>query len=196
VRRPVHVCCSAGAIALATLAACGGGGGGWGGGDGDGEPDASAPTAELVLGSASADHRQFVAIDDGDDVPLIPGSQGGFHVWTGLRVRGATGTLHLERQARRVSDDELVLLATTVELHVPDEPKGDWWERPDGTSDNALPSFMCPTPIGIRIRDEPLHLAAQILTEDDELLAEDELVFVPRCPDGDQADFCFDICSG
>ena len=180
---------SGGAIASAiALAACGGGGGG-------DEPDASAGV-ELVLGSASADRMQFVAIDDGDDVPLIPGAQGGFHVWTGLRVRGASGTLYLERQARRVSDDQLVLLATTVVLDVPPPPADEWWERPDGMTQEAMPSFMCPTPIGIRIRDEPLRLVAQILTEDEELLAEDELVFVPRCPEGDQADFCAEICSG
>jgi len=169
------------------LAACGGGGAG--------EPDAG-PVPELVLGSASADKTRFLAVDDGDDVPLVPGAQGGFHVWTGLQVRGATGMLHLERQARRVSDDELVLLATTVVLEVPDDAMEEWWARPDAGSDNPLPSFMCPTPIGIRVRDEPLRLVAQILTEDDELLAEDELTFVPRCPEGDQADFCAEICSG
>jgi hypothetical protein len=185
VRRPVW-----GGSAIATmiaLAACGGGGG---------ETDGPEPVAELVLGSASTDHMQFVAVEDGDDVPLIPGSQGGFHVWTGLRVRGMSGTFHLERQARRVSDDQLVLLGTTVVLEVPPEPPDDWWERPDGMTQDAMPSFMCPTPIGIRIRDEPLRLAAQILTEDGELLAEDELIFVPRCPAGDQADFCAEICSG
>ncbi len=55
---------------------------------------------------------------------------------------------------------------------------------------------MCPTPLGLHVRDEPLILRAQVLTEDDELLAEDELLFTPRCPEGDQAEFCADICSG
>ncbi len=172
--------CCAGTIALF---ACGGGG------------DPGEPGPELVLGSASEDRTQFVPVDDGADVPLVPGSQGGFHVWTGVRVRGAAGILHLDREARRMSDGELVLLASTFVLELPDEAMDDWWEHPHG-DDNALPSFMCPTPIGLRVRDEPLILRAQILTEDDDLLAEDDLIIVPRCPADTQADFCAEICSG
>jgi hypothetical protein len=152
--------------------------------------------AELLVGSTSSDRTRFVEVADGDDVPLVSGSQGGFHVWTGLRVRGASGTLHLEREARRVSDGELVLRASTVVMELPDQAMADWWERPDGDSGDALPSFMCPTPIGLRVRDEPLRLRAQVLTPDEELLAEDEMVFVPRCPEGDEAEFCAEICSG
>jgi hypothetical protein len=172
--------CSAAAIALF---ACGG----------DDGPDGSAP--ELVLGSASEDRTQFVPVDDGADVPLVPGSQGGFHVWTGLRLRGATGIIHLEREVRRISDDAIVLLASTYVMEVPDEAVDQWWEQPHGEA-NALPSFMCPTPIGVRVRDELLILRAQILTQDDELLVEDELRFTPRCPDDAQAEFCAEICSG
>jgi hypothetical protein len=172
--------CSAGAIALF---ACGGGCG-----PGD-------PGVELVLGSASEDRTRFVEVEDGADVPLVPGSQGGFHVWTGVRVRGAAGILHLDRVARRISDDAIILRASTYVMELPDEAADDWWEHPHGEA-SALPSFMCPAPLGIDVRDEPLILRAQILSQDDELLAEDELVFTPRCPDGDQAEFCADICSG
>lgn len=162
------------------------------------EPDGAPPPpiADLVLGTASADRMDYMGVEDGDDVPLIPGSQGGFHVWTGLRLRGATGTLHLEREARRVSDGKLVLRASTVVMEVPVDAMDQWWERPHGEPGDALPSFMCPTPIGVGVRDEPLVLRAQILSQDDELLAEDALTFVPRCPEGDQAAFCADICSG
>lgn len=177
--------------AAVALAACGGGGEEVGG------PDAAPPVAELILGGASQDGTGFVTVEDGDDVTLVGGAQGGFHVWTGVRVRGAAGTVHLEREARRLSDDKLVLRASTVVMEVP-ELGGTWWERPDGTQVDALPSFMCPTPIGIRVRDEPLILRAQLLSADDELLGEDELTLVPRCPvdDAGEAEFCAEICSG
>jgi hypothetical protein len=178
---------------LAWVAAVGCGGGGVE----QGEPDSAPPAAELVLGGASPDGTGFVPVHDGDDATLIGGAQGGFHVWTGLRVRGASGQLRLERQARRVDDDALVLRASTVVLDVP-ELGGAWWERPDGTEVNALPSFMCPTPIGIRVRDEPLRIRAQLLSDDQVLLGEDEIVLVPRCPvdDAGEAEFCAAICSG
>jgi hypothetical protein len=156
--------------------------------------DPEGPGAQLELGGASADRTRYVAVDDGAEVPLVPGSQGGFHVWTGVRVHGAAGILYLEREARRVSDGLLVLLSSTTVLEVPDAAMEDWWEHPHGDGD-ALPSFMCPPPLGVTIPDEPLLLRAQIFTEEEELVAEDELTFVPRCPDGDQSDFCTEICS-
>jgi len=181
---------AAGAIALA---ACGG--------DGavePGEPDAAVGSAELILGGASADGSGFTPVEDGDDVTLIGGAQGGFHVWTGLRVRGAAGRLHLERQARRQSDDKLVLRASTAVVEIPIQSGDGWWELPDGDERDALPSFMCPTPIGIRVRDETLVIRAQLLDEDDRLLDEDTLTLVPRCPvdDAGEAEFCAEICSG
>jgi hypothetical protein len=182
----------AGALALA---ACGGGG------DDDvvDMPDAApAATAELVLGGATRDGNGFVEMEDGADVTLVGGAQGGFHVWTGLRIRGAAGRLRLQRQARRASDDQLVLRASTAVVEVPALERDAWWELPDGDEVHALTSFMCPTPLGIAVRDEPLVLLAQLLDDDDVLLAEASLAFVPRCPedDPDEAEFCEEICSG
>jgi hypothetical protein len=180
---------SAVAVAIASAMACVG--------CGDDDGGIGVPTdVDFVLGSVSDDRMEFAPVSDGDDVPLVSGAQGGFHVWTGLRVRGAAGTLYLEREARRVSDDVRILLGSTVVLELPDEAADDWWERPDGNPSDALPSFMCPTPLGVRVRDQALHFRAQLLTEDRELLAEDELIVVPRCPEGAEAEFCAEICSG
>ena len=163
------------------------------------EPDA-APVgdAEIVLGGASGDDGSFVVVEDGGDLPLVGGAQGGFHVWTGVRVRGASGRLRLDRLARRASDDQLVLRASTVVVEVPTLERDAWWELPDGGEVHALTSFMCPTPIGIRVRDEELVLSAELRDADDELLAVDSMRFVPRCPedDVDEAEFCVEICSG
>jgi hypothetical protein len=157
-----------------------------------GEPDARAePEGDLVIGGADDSGFGFVALDDGSDVPLIGGAQGGFHVWTGLRVRGIEGELRMEREARRMSDGELVLRTPVQVLRVPEDAMDGWWERPE-----AAASFMCPSPIGIQVHDEELVLRTVVTSPDGELLAEDDLVVVPRCLDGDQAAFCRSICSG
>jgi hypothetical protein len=182
---------AAGALALA---ACGG----------DGPDDPALPDAaplgdaELVLGGASGDDGSFVAVEDGAHLPLVGGAQGGFHVWTGVRVRGVAGRLRVDRLARRASDNQLVLRASTVVVEVPALEGDAWWELPDGGEVHALTSFMCPTPIGIRVRDEELVLSAELRDADDELLAVDTVRFVPRCPedDPDEAEFCVEICSG
>jgi hypothetical protein len=172
--------------AAAALAACGAGvepAGPDGGGP--------LPEGELVLGGASDEGAGFVALDDGAEVPLIGGAQGGFHIWTGLRLRGLEGDLRIAREARRLSDGELVLRTPIQELAVPGEAMDGWWDRP-----NAAASFMCPSPIGLKVFDEELVLRATIRSIDGELLAQDDLVVVPRCPDGDQAEFCRSICGG
>lgn len=155
--------------------------------------DEEAPelVADLDIGGASADGIGFVEIADGSDVQLIAGSQGGFHVWTGVRLRGAAGELYLDREARLVSDGTVVLSAPGLYLDVPPLAPDEWWQRQD-----AAPSFMCPAPVGIRLDGVEIELKAEIRDESGELLAEDRLVITPVCPGGDLADFCHSICEG
>jgi hypothetical protein len=157
---------------------------------GCGSPDESLP-AELVLGGAAYAGTGFVALQDGADAELIPGAQGGFHVWLSMRVRGAAGRVYVERQARRVSDDTLVFRGIREVIEIPEEALSDWWQP-----DSAAPAFMCPSPIGIRVFDEALRLAVELKDVDETTLARDEWTVVPRCPDGEQAEFCRSICSG
>jgi hypothetical protein len=156
-----------------------------------GEEDPPAQ-GELQAGSSAADGSGFVDVVDGDEVELIPGSQGGFHVWINVRVHGAAGALYVERDARRVSDDALVLRGLPQPVEVPAQAMVDWWESPA-----AGPAFMCPSPIGIQVFDEEIEYTVRLLAADgDTVLAEDQIVLLPRCPDGDQHDFCLQICSG
>ena len=164
-------------VALALAAGCG-------------SPEESLP-AELVLGGAAYDGSGFVAAEDGADAELIPGAQGGFHVWLNMRVRGVAGQVYVERQARRVSDDTLVFRGIREVIEIPEDALNNWWQP-----DNAAPAFMCPSPIGIRVFDEPLRLTVELKDQDEALLAQDEWTVVPRCPDGELADFCLSICSG
>ena len=102
-----------------------------------------------------------------------------------------SGTLSLTRTARRVRDDELVLAATPYELAAPEEALEVEWTLP-----YAAPSFMCPTPIEIGIADEAIEIRAELETEGGTVLATDTMVVVPRCPEGDLAAFCDQICNG
>lgn len=149
--------------------------------------DPSAPALEV--GGVGEDGVTFAPLSG--DQPLVPGSQGGFHVWVKLRIHNPPpGRVKLERSARRQSDDRLVLSAqSSVELG---EPSADGaFELPD-----PIPSFMCPTPIGVNVRDEEIRFEVRLVDDQDQLIAEDFAVATPRCPSGDHAAFCQDICSG
>lgn len=155
-------------------------------------PDAGGPLAgELLAGGALVDGTGFVELDDGADAELVPGSQGGLHVWINVRVHGVHGDLYLEREARRASDGALVLAGSRRFFEVPEDAMQDWWESP-----LAAPSFMCPAPVGIRIFDEPMTFTARLFDGDGVQVAQDTLTLVPRCPTGEAAELCRDLCDG
>ena len=140
---------------------------------------APAPTAEMSL----------LALADGQDATLVEGAQGGFHVGLSYAVRGAAGSFTLERNARRVSDGAVVLrYRGAIDVGAPDAD--GWWTVP-----SPIPMFMCPTPIGISVVDEPIKLSLRLLDDADVELARTEVTVVPRCPDA-QRDFCTRICTG
>lgn len=156
------------------------------------DPDPEPVPGLLEIGTAiGEDGSGFAAIDDGTEVPLTAGIQGGFHIWLNVKVSGIAGEYYLEWDARRVVDDELVSRAIPQYIDVADDAMTDWWENPRG-----MPSFMCPTPIGIKVYDEELYFDLRIVDEDDQVMARDTLFVVARCPQGMHADFCRDICSG
>lgn len=155
-----------------------------------GAEDAPRPDAggvELVLGTTAADGSGFFPLTG--DQTLVAGAQGGFHVWLKVRVSHASGALALHRTARRVSDAKLIL-DTQGALQV-DAVAGGTWEQP-----SAIPSFMCPTPIGVAVRDQAVRLEATLLDSVGATLAAASAEFTPRCPDGAELQHCLDICSG
>jgi hypothetical protein len=146
----------------------------------------------MEVGSAVPEEGvSFVVVEDGTQVPLVPGSQGGFHVWLGMRVRGISGRLYVEREARREADQALVFRGLRQIIDIPEDAYQDWWISP-----SSSPAFMCPSPIGIRVFDEALVFVVRLLDEDEEVLATDRIVLVPRCTEGAQEAFCRDICAG
>ena len=127
---------------------------------------------------------------DGQDVTLVAGAQGGFHVWMQYDVRDlAPSTVTLERTATRASDGAVVLVYRgDVDVGAPDA--GGTWTAPA-----PIPMFMCPAPIGITVVDTPIDFQLRLLGDGDAELARAAITLVPHCPDA-QADFCTRICNG
>jgi hypothetical protein len=147
--------------------------------------------ADMEIGVAETGSEGFVSANDGDDAALASGAQGGFHVWTAPRFKGAMGTLYLDREARRVEDGLLVLRASRLVFDVPEDAMDSWWR-----DEQAIPSFMCPPPLGIQIYDAPIEFTFELRSEDEELLATDTLILTPRCAAGEAGDFCRSTCEG
>lgn len=158
----------------------------------DENPEEVAPIldAHLQIGLAAAGSEGFVEVQDGSEAVLQRGAQGGFHVWTAPRFQGAKGTVYLDRQARRAADGILVLRASRLVLDIPEDAMDSWWHP-----EQAIPSFMCPTPIGVQVYDSEIDFTFELRSKSEELLATDTITLIARCPDAD-LDFCHDICSG
>ena len=146
--------------------------------------------AMLALGTAATDGSGFVAL--GGDATLVPGAQGGFHVWLKYRIEGmAPEKVNVHRESRRVSDDALVLLADgsarrrrarrrrlvaaadgAAVVHVPDADRHQRHRPAHGLRRHAhRPSTAR------RWRSSSAEATV-------------------HCPDGAQAAFCAKICSG
>jgi hypothetical protein len=146
--------------------------------------------ASLALGGTDADGQGFVPLSG--DVTLVPGAQGGFHVWLKYRIAGMPpGPMRVRHGAVRVDDGRPVLVGQSrpVNLGTPDADGA--WEAP-----TAAPAFMCPAPIGVRIDGALIRFRVELLDADDHPVVTGQAEATPHCPEGDQATFCARICSG
>ena len=151
-------------------------------------PPSSGVHATLVVGGPG-DGVTMATLTDGQDVSLVEGAQGGFHVWLEFRARDvAAGTLTLERSAHRVSDGAVVLRYDGP-ITIGDAGADGWWQAAE------FPMFMCPTPIGISIVGEPIAYQLRLVDDGGAELARAGVTLVPRCPDA-QLPFCTRICTG
>lgn len=143
------------------------------------------PEAQVTLGTAALDGSGFLPL--AGDVQMVPGAQGGFHVWLKYRVTGMTpGMVHAVHTARRKSDNKLILMAERT-LDV----TGADWETPVAT-----PAFMCPSPIGVQVHDEAIVYRVELSDDATGMpLGSGEAEATPTCPP-DQQTFCLSICSG
>jgi hypothetical protein len=143
--------------------------------------------------AANVDGSGWAALSG--DQPLIPGAQGGFHVWVKWKIEGMSAQkVHIERTVRRTSDNALIL--TTTQAQDVGSPGDDgWWMMP-----TSQPSFMCPTPIGISVENQTvkfdLVLRGDKNGEPGDTLGETTATATPRCPTDSQQQFCQQICNG
>ena len=94
----------------------------------------AANGASLTVGTGSnSSLASFRPLSDGDDVYLVPGPQGGQHVWIGLRARGIDPTQpRVELRAYRASDDR-VIGALRVRLRMIETGEAGVWGLPGQT---------------------------------------------------------------
>lgn len=159
------------------------------------------PTLKLELGTLDpADPLAFRFLDLKDDmqVQLAGGAQGGFHIWTLYRVHGNTidRRLRVRRMIERLGPGgrrDRILTGEGSE-HIPAESP---WELL-----TPIPSFVCPTPLGVNALDAPLELKVRFedSTDSTVTLAEAQVRVTAVCPPamaGDtQHEFCMSICVG
>ena len=162
-------------------------------------PPMTPPPGQLSLGTIDTQGR-WVDLVEGAEVELVPGAQGGFHVWLKYRVSGLTGRVRVSRLADRIGPGDArqrVLTAPSTVLELPASPSP--WETPD-----PIPSFMCPTPIGVSVLDAPIQFQVWMEPADTEgseppaTLARAAVTLKPHCPpvgDGTRP-FCLQICQG
>jgi hypothetical protein len=141
--------------------------------------------AMVQLGTLAADGG-FAPYGDGQDVTLVAGAQGGFHVWMSyLMMPAPSGGASLTRTAHLASDGTLIL-RTMSDVTLEAAPS------------MPLPMFMCPAPVGISVLDVPIDYALDF-SDGSGALAHGTVTLVPHCPTdvpGDQIDFCQRICNG
>jgi hypothetical protein len=164
------------------------------------EPPPSPPPGQLSLGTINT-QGGWVDLTEGAEVELVPGAQGGFHVWLKYRVSGLSGRVRVSRIADRIGAGDTrqrVLTAPPTVLELPASPSP--WETPD-----PIPGFMCPTPIGVSVLDAPVQFQVTLEAADATNppapaapLAHAAVTLRPRCPpagDGTRP-FCLQICQG
>jgi len=154
-----------------------------------GAPPAEVGHFMLELGGSDEDGSGFVEL--AGDRPLVQGAQGGFHVWVKFRISGmASQKVKVVRTARRAADGALVLKSAPITEEIGAENEAVW-ELP-----MAMPAFMCPTPVGVRVADQSIVFTLAIEDLDGVRLVETSATATPRCPPGPQAEFCTRICDG
>lgn len=180
----------AGGLLLGLLAAC------------ESPPSPADMAGDLPQGSAivtlgtseprrTGDSR-WVDLVDGQGVELAPGAQGGFHIWLHYRVQGAAGPVVVKRSAVRVTRSgarDPVLNAQPSQMTF---LAGEVFQ-----TEYPIPSFMCPTPLGVNVIDELIELRLRLETPAGVFLGERLARVVARCPpEGDpQRAYCQMICS-
>ena len=163
----------------------------------DPDPDPNRPfTLESIsIGGGKEDGSAgWVELTDEGPISLVPGLQGGFHFYLNVKVRVNTGappnSLVFERTARREDTGDL-LSRGKQRLELAAGSDGDFY------TNRSQQMILCPTPAGIQAADALLRVRVEASEPDStEILAQDEILVKPKCPEDALAEYCADICGG
>lgn len=174
------------AAGLLAQSACGGGG------------DPGPWTVELgTLDPSDPMAMRYVPLSEDAQVQLAGGAQGGFHIWTLYRISGnqTEQRVKVRRVIDRLGTDgtrRRILTADGSERIPAESP----WQLL-----SPIPSFVCPTPLGVSALDAPVELKVRF--EDNStgaLLGESAVRLRAVCPPAVAGDtqnaFCNMICVG
>ena len=126
---------------------------------------------ERALGQGGHD---VTAIEDGGDVGIVQGPQGGFHVWGGLRADGFDPGAQVRLDFELVQSGSVVARATYYDALARTEPEGPF--------EYAAVAVVIEKVEPRSVADLPATLRLSLTTEDGHVL-EDELEVIPRCCD-------------
>ena len=136
----------------------------------------------------------FVAITDGQVVPLTHGVQQGFHVWTNLRAHNLCfQKLTITRTATFVDTNTLIIKSqdqlTLVRASDPTLGSEGW-----GELSASRPTFLCPNALGQVIPGRMIALGVQALDTAGRTAAAQHVV-VTMCPSNAFLEMCENQCA-
>jgi hypothetical protein len=148
-------------------------------GCGEVPPPAEEPALELGTGS-----WRFDALEDGQQVELVRGAQGGWHMWVSLRVRGVDMERPPIRLTVQPADESRPADETEIQLPFEEANSEGWRQRIGYTGIVEDPSCL----VG-----ELVRFRAELETPEGELLSSERDVMVmggeyPPPPCGDAAE--------
>lgn len=137
----------------------------------DPEPeDSGADVPDAAFVEIGTGFPSFVPVQDGQDLPIIQGIQGGFHLWGGFRADGlATRGLTIEFDID--FDGESVGAATYVDDLVGEQTPFDYGGVAVIFFNNDLPEEVTGKPVTLSVT----------LTDTDGITVSDSVEVVPQC---------------
>lgn len=148
------------------------------------------PPRSFTASVQSAGLDGMIAQPLASESTLVSGAQGGFHVWLTVRLTGApTGPMRVKHTIRRQSDGTLFSTGERT-LEVAEAGADGAWE-----SLPAWPAFLCPSPLGINVLNEPAVIRLELSSKAGAMLGSAEVNSHFVCP-ADQQAFCERICRG
>lgn len=134
-------------------------------------PPASDGSIEVFL-QVGTGARRFEAIENGGDVGIVQGPQGGFHVWGGLRADGFDPGAQVRLDFELVQSGSVVARATYYDALERTEAEGPF--------EYAAVAVVIEKVEPRSVADLPATLRLSLTTEDGHVL-EDEIEVIPRC---------------